>query len=213
MSDAEYFAGALAAHGVDFISLSRGGKFDDAQQPKVGEAAYPYTGPSGYECMPSYYSDVAGPYGRNLAASSRIRAQVRAAGHHTPIVVTGGIHNFQQAESALAEGAGDIVGLARQALADPDWFLKVRSGRGDAVRLCKYTNSCEALDQRHREVTCELWDRRGPGPDRGGAVGRRQTKAGCAGLVPLDDCEFKRLCAKVVTRGGASARRTYRRFP
>jgi hypothetical protein len=27
------------------------------------------------------------------------------------------------------------------------------------VRLCKYTNYCEALDQRHREVTCELWDR------------------------------------------------------
>jgi dimethylglycine catabolism A len=32
-------------------------------------------------------------------------------------------------------------------------------GEGDAVRLCKYTNYCEALDQRHREVTCELWDR------------------------------------------------------
>jgi hypothetical protein len=22
-----------------------------------------------------------------------------------------------------------------------------------------YTNYCEALDQRHRQVTCELWDR------------------------------------------------------
>ncbi len=161
VSDAEFFAGALAARGADFISLSRGGKFDDAQQPKVGAAAYPYTGPSGYECMPSYYSDAQGPFGRNLGASARIRAQVRAAGHRTPIVVTGGIHNFQQAESALAEGAGDIVGFARQALADPDWFLKVRTGRGDAVRLCKYTNYCEALDQRHREVTCELWDREG----------------------------------------------------
>ncbi len=161
VSDAEFFAGALAARGIDFISLSRGGKFDDAQQPKVGEAAYPYTGPSGYECMPSYYSDAAGPYGRNLAACSRVRAHVRAAGRQTPIVATGGIHNFQQAESALAAGAGDIVGFARQALADPDWFLKVRSGRGNAVRLCKYTNYCEALDQRHREVTCELWDREG----------------------------------------------------
>ena len=29
------------------------------------------------------------------------------------------------------------------------------------VRLCRYTNYCEALDQRHREVTCELWDRDG----------------------------------------------------
>jgi len=159
VADAQFFATELAAGGSDFISLSRGGKFDDAQQPKVGEAVYPYTGPSGYECMPSYYSDASGPYGRNLAPARRIRAAVRAAGHATPIVVAGGIHNFEQAESALSTGAGDIVGFARQALADPDWFLKVRLGRGDAVRLCKYTNYCEALDQRHREVTCELWDR------------------------------------------------------
>lgn len=159
VTDAEYFAAELARAGCDFISLSRGGKFDDAQQPKVGAAAYPYTGPSGYECMPSYYSDPIGPFGRNLAPASRIRAEVRAGGHETPIVVAGGIHNFQQAESVLANRAADIVGFARQALADPDWFLKVRLGRGAAVRLCKYTNYCEALDQRHREVTCELWDR------------------------------------------------------
>jgi 2,4-dienoyl-CoA reductase-like NADH-dependent reductase (Old Yellow Enzyme family) len=159
VSDAEFFASELAAGGSDFISLSRGGKFDDAQQPKVGAAAYPYTGPSGYECMPSYYSDAIGPYGRNLEPAARIRAKVRAEGHRTPIVVAGGIHNFQQAEAALGQGAGDIVGFARQALADPDWFLKVRLGRGGEVRLCKYTNYCEVLDQRHREVTCELWDR------------------------------------------------------
>jgi dimethylglycine catabolism A len=159
VADAEFFAAELAAAGSDFISLSRGGKFDDAKQPQVGAAVYPYTGPSGYECMPSYYSDARGPYGRNLAPSARVRACLRAAGCATPIVAAGGIHNFQQAEAVLASGAGDIVGIARQALADPDWFLKVRSGRGEAVRLCKYTNYCEALDQRHREVTCELWDR------------------------------------------------------
>jgi 2,4-dienoyl-CoA reductase-like NADH-dependent reductase (Old Yellow Enzyme family) len=161
VADAEYFAVRLASAGSDFLSLSRGGKFDDALAPRIGAAIYPYTGRSGYECMPSYYSDAAGPYGRNLAAVSRIRAQVRAAGHETPIIAAGGIHNFEQAEAVLATGAGDIVGLARQALADPDWFLKVRSGNGGAVRLCKYTNYCEALDQRHREVTCELWDREG----------------------------------------------------
>ncbi|HRX90953.1 MAG TPA: hypothetical protein P5528_16050, partial [Steroidobacteraceae bacterium] len=70
------------------------------------------------------------------------------------------VHNFEQAEELLASGAADVVGIARQALADPDWFRKIRQGRGDAVRLCLYTNYCEALDQRHRQVTCELWDRR-----------------------------------------------------
>jgi 2,4-dienoyl-CoA reductase-like NADH-dependent reductase (Old Yellow Enzyme family) len=157
--DAATIGIALASAGMDFLSLSRGGKFDDALQPKVGEAAYPYTGPSGYECMPSYYSDAQGPYGRNLSATSQVRAAVRAAGCQTPVVATGGIHNFEQAESVLSSGAGDIVGFARQALADPDWFRKVRLGRGSEVRLCKYTNYCEALDQRHHEVTCELWDR------------------------------------------------------
>jgi dimethylglycine catabolism A len=159
VEDAGYFAERLAGAGLDFISLSRGGKFEDASQPKVGEAAYPYTGRSGYECMPSYYSDAKGPFGRNMDASSRIRSRIRQAGFNTPIVLSGGIHHFSQAEQALRSGAADIVGFARQALADPDWFLKVREGRGANVRLCLYTNYCEALDQRHREVTCELWDR------------------------------------------------------
>jgi 2,4-dienoyl-CoA reductase-like NADH-dependent reductase (Old Yellow Enzyme family) len=159
VDDTEYFAERFARAGMDFISLSRGGKFEDASQPKVGEAAYPYTGRSGYECMPSYCSDAKGPFGRNVDATTRIRARIRGAGLSTPIVLSGGIHHFSQAEHALANGAADIIGFARQALADPDWFVKVRDGRGDTVRLCLYTNYCEALDQRHREVTCELWDR------------------------------------------------------
>ena len=69
------------------------------------------------------------------------------------------MHHFNQAEAALALGQADIIAFARQALADPDWFRKVRAGRGAEVRLCIYTNYCEALDQQHREVTCELWDR------------------------------------------------------
>jgi dimethylglycine catabolism A len=157
--DAVYFGCEFARAGVDYLSLSRGGKFDDARQPKVGEAAYPYTGRSGYECMPSYYSDARGPFGRNLADTARIRAAVRAERLNTPVVAAGGIHSFEQAEAVLASGHADVVGFARQALADPDWFRKVRSGRGAEVRLCLYTNYCEALDQRHRQVTCELWDR------------------------------------------------------
>lgn len=159
VEDANFFGTELARAGMDFLSLSRGGKFDDARQPKVGEAAYPYTGRSGYECMPSYYSDARGPFGRNLQATASVRAAVRAQGLTTPIIAAGGIHGFEQAEAVLAEGVADIVGFARQALADPDWFLKVARGRGEEVRLCLYTNYCEALDQRHRQVTCELWDR------------------------------------------------------
>jgi dimethylglycine catabolism A len=159
VDDAAFFACEFARAGMDFLSLSRGGKFEDAKQPKIGDAAYPYTGRSGYECMPSYYSDARGPFGRNFAPTAQIRAAVRALGLATPVIAAGGIHNFEQAEGVLAEGIADIIGFARQALADPDWFCKVSSGRGHEVRLCLYTNYCEALDQRHRQVTCELWDR------------------------------------------------------
>jgi dimethylglycine catabolism A len=179
VEDAVWYATQFATAGMDFISVSRGGKFDDAKQPKVGEAAYPYTGPSGYECMPSYYSDRIGPFGRNLPPSKLIRAAIRARGEMTPLVTAGGIHNFHQAEDVLATEQADVVGFARQALADPDWFAKVLSGRGAEVRLCMYTNYCEALDQRHREVTCELWDREGldhPGVTRS-ADGKRRLVA------------------------------------
>src|SRR5690606_8082727 len=77
----------------------------------------------------------------------------------TPVVVTGGVHGFAQAERLLDSDQADIVGLARQSLADPDWFTKVRLGRGEAVNVCVYANYCEALDGKHEEVTCQLWDR------------------------------------------------------
>ena len=159
VSDASYYAIELAKAGLDFLSLSRGGKFDDAKQPKIGSAVYPYTGRSGYECMPAYISDEFGPFGRNIAPTAAVRSCVRQAGFSLPIVVAGGIHNFAQAESILQYEQADIVGFARQAMADPDWFRKVRGGQGDAVRLCEYTNYCEGLDQKHKQVTCQLWDR------------------------------------------------------
>jgi 2,4-dienoyl-CoA reductase-like NADH-dependent reductase (Old Yellow Enzyme family) len=158
LEDACFFAERFASE-ADFLSLSRGGKFEDARQPKVGHAAYPYTGQSGWECMPTVHADARGPFGRNLEPARAIRARVRAAGHDTPVVLAGGISSFAQAEGALASGAADIVAAARQSLADPDWFLKLREGRGASIRRCTFTNYCEGLDQMHEPVTCKLWDR------------------------------------------------------
>jgi 2,4-dienoyl-CoA reductase-like NADH-dependent reductase (Old Yellow Enzyme family) len=159
VDDATYFGTVFAQAGMDFLSLSTGGKFEDAKQPKEGEAAYPYTGPSGYECMPTAVSDARGPFARQVPKQARIRSAIRACGLSTPTVVAGGIGTFVQAEGILARDEADLVAAARQTLADPDWFLKLRLGRGAEVRRCIYTNYCEALDQRHRQVTCQLWDR------------------------------------------------------
>ena len=160
IEDAVYFGVEFAKAGFDYLSISKGGKFEDAEQPKVGQAVYPYTGQSGYECMPTTLSDESGPFGRSVPLVAEIKHAVNTAGFTTPIVATGGITTFDQAEQILQNGDADIIGMARQALADPDWFLKVKLGRGAEVRRCTYTNYCEALDQAHRQVTCKLWDRK-----------------------------------------------------
>ena len=174
IEEAEYYGECFARAGLDFLSLSRGGKFDDAKQPKVGAAGYPYTGPSGHECMPTVHIDERGPFGRNLPLVRSIRERVRAAGFETPVVGCGGINSFESAEEALARGDCDLVGAARQTLADPDWFLKMELGLGKAIRRCVFTNYCEALDQKHVEVTCQLWDRDFDREDAGGGVRRCQ---------------------------------------
>ena len=159
VDDAIWFGVQFAGAGVDYLSVSKGGRFEDAKQPKIGEAVYPYTGPSGYECMPTVISDADGPFGRNVPLAAAIRRAVREAGWQTPVVTSGGISTFEQAEAILERGEADCVAAARQTLADPDWFRKIRLGYGDRVRRCEFTNYCEGLDQRHKQVTCKLWDR------------------------------------------------------
>ena len=160
VDDAVWFGIKFAEGGVDYLSVSKGGRFEDAKQPKIGEAVYPYTGESGYECMPTVLSDARGPFGRNVPLAAAIRRALRGAGHTTPVVTSGGITTFEQAEGILERGEADCVAAARQSLADPDWFRKVRLGLGHLVRRCEFTNYCEGLDQRHKQVTCKLWDRK-----------------------------------------------------
>ena len=145
VNDASYFAVEFARADFDFLSLSKGGKFEDAQQPKVGQAVYPYTGQSGYECMPTVLSDEVGPFGRTVPLVRSIKHAVNEAGFSTPIVATGGITTFSQAEEILKRGDADN---ARQALADPDWFVKVLSGRGDEVRRCTTPTIAKLLIRR-----------------------------------------------------------------
>ncbi len=159
IEDAMFFGLEFARAGFDFLSISKGGKFEDAKQPKIGNAVYPYTGQSGYECMPTILSDERGPFGRNVSLAAAIKKTINDAGFTMPIVTSGGIAIFEQAENILQFGEADIIAAARQSLADPDWFLKMRAGRGDEIRRCTYTNYCEGLDQSHKQVTCKLWDR------------------------------------------------------
>jgi 2,4-dienoyl-CoA reductase-like NADH-dependent reductase (Old Yellow Enzyme family) len=192
VEDAVFYGEQLARAGADYLSISKGGKFEDARQPKIGEAVYPYTGRSGLECMPTVRIDdprtpgARGPFGRNLPLSAAVRSALRTAGLETPVVAAGGINSFELAEGALRAGDCDLVGAARQSLADPDWFLKMETGRGAEIRRCKYTNYCEGLDQRHKQVTCQLWDRDLDSPDPGGRPPRRSSDGKRRMIAPPD---------------------------
>src|SRR4029453_12326280 len=112
--------------------------------------------------MPTVWADARGPFGRNVPLAAAIRRALRADGHTTPVITSGGIATFEQAEAIPARGEAAAAAAPRQSLADPDWFRKVALGLGHLVRRCEFTNYCEGLDQRHKPVTCKLWDRSAP---------------------------------------------------
>jgi len=154
LEDARRIGVGLARAGLDFLSISRGGKFDDARQPSVGEAAYPYTGHSGHRCIPRDKRD---PPAVNTYLATGIRDAVREAGLSTPVVTAGRIHTFEQAESILRDERADLVGMARALLADPDLPRKWLAEADREVRACVFCPFCEQEDQKHRVVTCTLW--------------------------------------------------------
>ena len=101
----------------------------------------------------------AGPFGRNVAPTAAIRGAVRAAGFDAPIVVAGGIHNFEMAEDISR--AAMRTSSARRASRSPIPTGSENSARPRRARcaLCDFTNYCEGLDQKHKPVTCQLWDK------------------------------------------------------
>ncbi len=155
LTDSKYIALRFAQLGADYISISAGGKFEDAIK-KEGEPLYPYTGYSGDRTMPpaSY------PDGANLYLAGGIKDFINAHGYRTPLVTTGKIRTPKMAEEILTSGQADLVGFARALLADPDWPKKARLGREDAIVRCIYGNICKNLDENFKQVRCgSLWPR------------------------------------------------------
>jgi len=153
--DAGPIAIELARAGADYVSLSAGGKFEDARVI-AGEPLYPYTGYSGDRCMPG----AAYPDGANLAIPDGVRAALRGAGLDTPVVAVGKIGTKELAEKVLAQGQGDLVGMARALLADPDLPKKWQHGHEDRVVRCIYGNVCKTLDENFKRVDCTLWPKK-----------------------------------------------------
>lgn len=152
IGEAKLIALRLAQLGFDYLSLSVGGKFEDAEHVP-GHVPYPYTGYSGDRCMPGDWY----PHALHAHLVGEIREFVRSKGHRVPIAGAGKLSEPADAERALAGGAMDLVAIARGQLADPDWVKKVAAGQPDRIVRCAYCNVCKQLDGTHNKVFCFLW--------------------------------------------------------
>ena len=101
----------------------------------------------------------AGPFGRNVPPTRR---GPRGGARRRPADAGGAVGRHLDLRAgrgaARARRGGHRRAPRARALADPDWFRKLRLGLGDEVRRCVFTNYCEGLDQKHKPVTCKLWD-------------------------------------------------------
>ena len=152
LAESKLMAERMAELGVDYISISAGGKFEDAEH-REGEVLYPYTGYSGDRTMPAAQY----PDGANAYLASGIKAHLVRNGFQTPVVASGKIKTPEMANEILKAGEADLIGMARQLLADPDWPKKLREDRHPELIRCVYGNVCKALDEKFREVRCVLW--------------------------------------------------------
>ena len=97
----------------------------------------------------------------DLAAAIKGRVDI-------PVITAGRIQTPDLAESILAEGRADLIGLARVLLADPLWPTKAREGRADEIIPCEAACSlCFKRVASGKEVFCSQWpkqkrDRFGP---------------------------------------------------
>lgn len=118
------------------------------------------------------------PAAHNAHAATIIRASLSV-----PVIVAGRITTPHQAEQLLADGACDIVGLARALIADPDWAARAR--RGQPIRPCIGNNECHAFHGGRGTFRCTV----------NPAAGREEEMALLPAAAPL----------KVLVAGGGPA--------
>ena len=53
-----------------------------------------------------------------------------------PVVAQGRVNEPAQAEAILAQGKGDLIGMARGLIADPEFPNKAQAGHVDDIRKC-----------------------------------------------------------------------------
>ena len=128
--EAERIARAAAAEGVlDYLSFSQGA-FGPAFDTHLPDMHYP---PRPF--LP-------------------LHTRLRAAGGGLPVIGLGRIESAEAAETALAEGACDMVGVSRLLISDADWPRKTEAGRAGDIRACTFCNYCWGEIHAGKPIRC-----------------------------------------------------------
>ena len=99
--------------------------------------------------------DMQVPQGFAIDLARQVRTALREAGSMVPVVAQGSIVNWQQAESAVTDGAADAVEMTRAQLADAELVQKLRSGVATQIRPCVLCNQmCKVRDNRNPIISC-----------------------------------------------------------
>lgn len=135
----------LAERGLDYISISCGGKFEDAIVFNHADKARglpgvpdPYSGPSGQRSFPLYHM----PITVNVYLAEAIRKALRDAGYNIPVMTAGKIPTPDVAEEVLRAGKADMIGLCRPLICDSDWPKKAIEMKWNEIIKCEYGNAC-----------------------------------------------------------------------
>ncbi|MBN3755861.1 NADPH-dependent 2,4-dienoyl-CoA reductase [Paraburkholderia sp. Tr-20389] len=95
------------------------------------------------------------------AAFAPLTARLKAA-VDVPVIVSNRINTPEVAEDLLAQGAGDLVSMARPLLADPDFVAKAAEGRADEINTCIACNqACLDHTFQNQRATCLVNPRAG----------------------------------------------------
>jgi 2,4-dienoyl-CoA reductase (NADPH2) len=89
------------------------------------------------------------PIGRRASPTKRAKmgtfvylAEAIKKSVSVPVMAVGRINVPEVAESILTQGRADLVGIARQLIADPHWPNKVMQGRTEEIIPCISCNAC-----------------------------------------------------------------------
>lgn len=91
------------------------------------------------------------PHMLNIELSRAVRAAV-----DVPVTLVGSVETPDEAEAAIAEGACDMVALARALAADPLWPKKAREGRDVDIVPCLRCLQCYHISTDRWNVGCSV---------------------------------------------------------